>query len=471
MAQRRARPQVRGHKDAPRAAGIERQAPPQKLAALTFEHGRLLKAIGAKQKDHARLDQDIRETARRLVEVEPIRDEILTVERQIHRLFHQLLARKGQPRKVRRAIGLVYDMLQEQGVLSPDEAMWDDPDAGLDDPPESDDGERFGEPRPGAAARGEDSPGRREPPPPGAGGFSARRPSDGEADQSLRGLFRRLALAVHPDRVSDDAEKVRRTEAMKEISRAYEERDLARLLHLERAWMGAGILDPHGTEDDALARKLAHLERMNHDLRVQLAELTQAIRKLRRSPAGQMHLDLRRAARETQRSAGGRGEVDLLSNLVSEARTALAGLRELLDFAISYRDGGLTLDAFMRGPGASKAKSGGDGSRNPRTRAGGGRRENLDLFAEEAAKDSRRTSPRGRATERGPTDDEVLRMMEELLADMTEAAEEILPRSRPSGSSRKRRDGTPAGAGAAGSRGTGRPARGRRSPTNDDIPF
>jgi hypothetical protein len=336
MAQRHARPPVRGHKDAPRAAGLERQAPSQKLAALTFEHGRLLKTIGAKQKDHARLDQDIRETARRLVEVEPIRDEILTIERQIHRLFQQLLARRGQPRKVRRAIGLVYDMLQEQGVLSPDEALWDDPDAGLDDPPDSDDGGRSGGAGQGAGAGGDDAAGRREPPPPGAGGFSARRPSDAEADRSLRGLFRRLALAVHPDRVSDDAEKIRRTEAMKEISRAYEERDLARLLHLERAWMGAaGILDPHGAEDDALARKLAHLERMNHDLRGQLAELTQAIRDLRRSPAGQMHLDLRRAARESQRSARGRGEVDPLSTLVSEARTALAGLRELLAFVIS----------------------------------------------------------------------------------------------------------------------------------------
>jgi hypothetical protein len=441
MARRRhARPQVRGQEDAPRAAGIERQAPPQKLAALTFEHARLLKAIGAKQRDHARLDQDLREMARRLVEVEPIRDEIQAIERQIHRLFQQLLVRKGQPRKVRRAIRLVYDMLEEQGVLSPDEALSDDPAAGLDDPPDPGDSERPGGPGPGAWARGEDATGRREPPPPGAGGFSARRPSDAEADRSLRGLFRRLAMAVHPDRVSDDAEKVRRTEAMKEISRAYEERDLARLLHLERAWMGAGVLDPQGTEDDALARKLAHLERMNHDLRAQLAELNQALRELRRSPAGQMHLDLQRAAREGQRGAGGRGKVDPLSTLVSEARSALAALRELQAFVISYRDGQLTIDAFMRGPSAARATSArGRSSREPATR---------------------------QATDEGPTDDDVLRMMEELLNEMAEAAEVFGPPPRPRGSSPNRRNGPPGGA-----RGTSRPARGRRSPANDDIPF
>jgi hypothetical protein len=284
-------------------------------------------------------------------------------------------------------------------------------------------------------------------------------------------------MAVHPDRVSDDAEKIRRTEAMKEISRAYEERDLARLLHLERAWMGAGILDPPGTEDDALARKLAHLERMNHDLRVQLAELKQAIRTLRRSPAGQMHLDLRRAAREGQRSARGRSEVDPLSQFVAEARTALTGLRELLAFVISYRDGGLTLDTFMRGPGAVEARSEG-GSRSPRTRASGGRGENLDLFAEQAAKAGRRTSTRGGSTGRatgradettewGPTDDEVLRMMEELLADIAEEAAQVPPGPRrPRGGSPRRRDGTPGGAET-----TGSPGRGRRSPTNDDVPF
>ncbi|MEO5769117.1 MAG: J domain-containing protein, partial [Polyangia bacterium] len=179
-----------------------------------------MKAIAAKKKSLDKLDARIEETASRMATLGPLRDQLLRLDGEIHRLFKELLARKRQSREVRRALTLVYAFLIRTGVLAP--AGWSDTES----------------PRP-SAGRAEDADDHDETtagPPRGGGGLSAKRPSDAPDDQTLRVLFRRLAMAVHPDRVSDEAEKARRTEAMKDISRAYAERDLARLLALERQW-------------------------------------------------------------------------------------------------------------------------------------------------------------------------------------------------------------------------------------------
>jgi len=404
-------------------AGLRPQAPPEKLAALNFEHARLLKAISSRKKDLARLDDEIQETARRLVQVEPVRDETIRTDREIHGLFRQLLARRGQAREVRRGLRLVYDMLRDHGVLSAD--------FGSDDPEEElrQRGDDEDHPHP-QGARG-DGPSAHEPPPEGAGGFSARRPSDAPQDQTLRGLFRRLAMAVHPDRTTGEAEKARRTEAMKEISRAYAERDLARLLNLERTWMADGALAAGaGDGEDDLARKLGHLERLNRELRAQLAELARAIKKLRRSPAGQMQLELRRAAQQaSRRRAGDGGPRDPIARLVDDARTALEGLRSLRAFVIQFRDGQLTLDEFLRGPVFS-------------TGFGPGGIENDD-------------------------DDDDDDLLDELVRELFD--EELRAPSPPS--RRRRRGGRKAPGAGPDLRGSGRRPSGRSARTNDDVPF
>lgn len=416
-------------------AGLRPQAPPEKLAALNFEHARLLKAIATRKRDLARLDDEIQETARRLVQVEPIRDETIRADREIHGLFRQLLARRGQARDVRRGLRLVYDLLRDRGVLSADSGS-DDPDEEL----QKGDDEDHPHPRGARGGRGAGADGAssHQPPPEGAGGFSARRPSDAPQDQTLRGLFRRLAMAVHPDRTTGEAEKARRTEAMKEISRAYAERDLARLLNLERTWMADGALDASAGEDD-LARKLAHLERLNRELRTQLAELARAIKKLRRSPAGQMQLELRRAAQQaSRRRTGNGGPPDPIDRLVDEARTALEGLRSLRAFVIRFRDGKLTLEEFLRGPMVSTRE--GRGADAPFGDGGFGHGEEND------------------------DDDDLL---DELVLELFE--EGLGGPSRPS--RRRRRGGRRASGAGPDLRGNGRRPGGRASRANDDVPF
>jgi len=53
----------------------------------------------------------------------------------------------------------------------------------------------------------------------------------------MRDLFRRLATAIHPDKAQDADSQEERTEAMKEVTRAYRDGDLASLIELEKVWL------------------------------------------------------------------------------------------------------------------------------------------------------------------------------------------------------------------------------------------
>jgi len=99
---------------------------------------------------------------------------------------------------------------------------------------------------------------------------SRNRPS---AEGAARGVYRALALQLHPDKTRDPSERDRRTILMQELTEAWRERDLGRLLQL---------LDSHG---DARTRAAALdgipatlvLERLEEEC----AQLRNRIRSLR----------------------------------------------------------------------------------------------------------------------------------------------------------------------------------------------
>ncbi|MEO8212146.1 MAG: J domain-containing protein [Myxococcales bacterium] len=297
------------------------------MTALRFAQARLLKAIAAKKKSLAKLDARIEETASRMAALGPLRDQLLRLDGEIHRLFKELLARKRQSREVRRALTLVYAFLIRTGVLAP--AGWSDtesprPFAGPAEADDDDDHDDHDEATAG--------------PPRGGRGLSAKRPSDAPDDQTLRVLFRRLAMAVHPDRVSDEAEKARRTEAMKDISRAYAERDLARLLALERQWT-EGPPPRDAVPVDESERQCERMEQMNRELRIQLQNLTAELKARRRSPTGRMTDELRRPSRE--------GGADPVAHLAGDLATGLAQLRHVHQRVTAFTDGKLSLEALL----------------------------------------------------------------------------------------------------------------------------
>ncbi|GAC1534212.1 MAG: J domain-containing protein [Ramlibacter sp.] len=93
-----------------------------------------------------------------------------------------------------------------------------------------------------------------------------------EASQSLRGVYRRLASALHPDREQDEHQRMRKTALMQQANQAYAEGHLLALLELQ---LQAEQVDAtHAAAADA--RRLQHYIKILQD---QLADLQSETRR------------------------------------------------------------------------------------------------------------------------------------------------------------------------------------------------
>jgi len=316
-------------------AALAVQQAPQRVAALLREHQQLLTKIKQKRAERARLAERI-EVAMASGQRDgvPLFNELVALDQQVHALFAELLARKKQPRKTQKIVREAYEILQELGQISP---AWAMPQSPGDAEPKTDES-----PGHDGHPSSED-----EIPPWAMGGATAKRPVNQAGAQSLRGLFYRLADALHPDKVQDEGDKAQRTEVMKELTQAYQAGDLARLIELERAWLLGvrGEAQREAATDTATPElRCAELENRNRALRQQLEEEKAALRALRRSPQGEFLAELRRMA------PGKTGAVDPLDAWLDALRQQRDGLAELLSFVRSYCDGQIDIDTFQRGP-------------------------------------------------------------------------------------------------------------------------
>lgn len=320
-------------------AGLRVSAKPELLTALLREHRHLLTKITHRKNEMQRLSERIQTTVIEFVsKTQPLLTETTQLDRELHALFAELLARKRQPRRTRATIRRIYEMLQDDSVLSPQ--------GGEDIHPDfvNPDFEQPADETPGGPRSDPERPSPRD-----EASYSAQRPREPSEGQTLRGLFHRLATAIHPDKAQHDAEKARRTEAMKEVTCAYHDGDLARLLELERTWITGGELP---TDSDELSRRCGTLMQTNAALRTQLAQLTSELREMRHSPPAELLSELQRASR--------RHGVEPIAAALEEAKEELGRLRELLDFVRSYRDGQIDLDEFMQGPPSVRTDKEGD---------------------------------------------------------------------------------------------------------------
>jgi hypothetical protein len=297
--------------------------PPERLRGLLRVHKQLLDRIARRKKERTRLIDEARTLGAGLAAgLEPLAAACADLDKEIHALFGGLLARGRLAARKRKAVERQYLVLQNEGVISPGDDggpafAWAED--GADDGSDEGDG-------PGGASAGG--------PPPHAGGSTAARPGGKGPIESLRGLYRRLATAIHPDKVQDEAERTRRTEIMKEVTRAYGNGDLARLIEIERLWSASD--EPVTTADD-VAQRCATLERTNGELRVQLRELDAEVRELRRSPHGDLVRDRRR---------GG----DPVAELLAQARAERDDLARIRDHVSAFDRGKITFADFIAGP-------------------------------------------------------------------------------------------------------------------------
>ncbi|MEN9580626.1 MAG: Chaperone protein DnaJ [Pseudomonadota bacterium] len=101
-----------------------------------------------------------------------------------------------------------------------------------------------------------------------------------EPPQLLRSLFKRLALALHPDRVQSEPERQARTRLMQEVTAAYGCGDLAALLAIEKRWMPASQPAASGDPREWVRR----LRQANAELRSQLKSLADQLKELVQDP-------------------------------------------------------------------------------------------------------------------------------------------------------------------------------------------
>ena len=305
------------------ADSISLSGPSLRLRAALAEHDQLLAKIARRRADLDRLTETIRSTMTQVASrVAPLAAEGMRLDREVHAMFEALLGEKHSRRARKRLRGLHQD-LQDAGVLSWREV--DDASEGDDDP---------------------DSDVPFDPPygsPFGPGGMPADLPHADSAPKQqdrgvLRDLYRRLVEAVHPDTVQDEGDKARRTEVMKDITRAFRDSDFARLVEIERSWAAAlGRPD----REDEVERRHAVLVENNLRLREQLRGLDRELRELRRSPEAQMVGDPKRRGR------GGRPGSSGLEVMVDEVRVGVDTLRELHANVVAFRDGKVTLDRLI----------------------------------------------------------------------------------------------------------------------------
>jgi hypothetical protein len=280
---------------------------------LLRERARLLREAQKKQRQleevRQRADRDAQEA---LGKMAPLLERHTQLVRNLTALFEELLAEPKLSARARRLVLGIRSSLELQGVLPP-----------LTGEPEVEEQEPWHDPTSSQRPRRE--PARA----PGAPEVASAR-QVGQERRSLRELFRSLARAIHPDQARHEAERARRTEVMKEVTRAYEDGDLARLVELERTWQGEQAV---AETADSLTR-CRELERLNHELLKQVRELTRRLR------------DAKQEARDASHGLPP-------DELVEQAGRELDGLEIVHDFLCRFRDGKLTLSELSQGPHAA----------------------------------------------------------------------------------------------------------------------
>ena len=167
-------------------------------------------------------------------------------------------------------------------------------------------------------------------PPPGAD-FSEHPSSGaehGERDQTLRQLYRKLALKFHPDRASDD-ERERHARIMREVNCAYHEMDTERLLELSRE-LGVSV------------EELKSSSGVLDELVQQYEVIKEEVRHLRATLLGALVIDTRRARR-----FGAPLPLVEIEDMITERAEALEKVHR---FFRDFLDGQMSLDEFARGP-------------------------------------------------------------------------------------------------------------------------
>jgi hypothetical protein len=299
------------------------------LEGLEKEHQSLLKQIKKKRTELNNFVEKMRSLATEVFHrVSPNMQTMAELDAEIHALFAEILNTRKMGKQTQKNIQSLYRSLQMGGIISYkpiEEEEEDDDDEELDELFEDNDSQENHQRRRLFWEAEQDS----------------ESPTVARTDESrkIRQTFLRLAEIFHPDKVKDNETQMTHTEIMKEINKAYQDGDLARLLEIERKYEVGETID-NNSEDD-LSRRCRNIEQHNQILKNQYEKLKQELRLAKNTPEGSMVADYKKAAKQG---------IDCIELMLETIQSQTKIVAEIRDFVQDFKDKKITIKEFLAGP-------------------------------------------------------------------------------------------------------------------------
>ena len=300
----------------PQTTSLARSSLQEQVEALRKDQEWLFKQIQRKRTELSNFVAQIEEISREMYQrCSPIVQKMMERDREIHQMFKAILRNKKLNKTNKKKVKKVYQQLQNDGVISPEEAhqkqSFSPPDMNEQEQEKASTNER-------------------------------KEISDPPSNKGkIRETFLRLASRFHPDKVTDRETQDQYTTIMQEVNKAYQEGDFAKLLEIERKQHDAETISFSQEAESDTDKQRLRLIRENDILRQQYEEIKQELRYLRNTPEGSMVSDYRRAKKEG---------IDPLQETVEEGESQLEFITEVRDFVQDFQNRKITLEEFLEGP-------------------------------------------------------------------------------------------------------------------------
>ena len=298
--------------------------------ALEKEYQWLVKQIKRKQTELKNFGEQIRSVATEIFERgNRSFNRLVALDTEIHTLFDEILAGRKLGKQTRKSIVGIYHNLQAMGIISP-KANHEDNEQEIEEWFEPNQYENdFYSSQSKHYAPDQKVEQKLE--------FAATNQTD--ESRKIRQIFIRLAEIFHPDKVARGEMENSYTEIMKQINQAYQQKDLARLLEIERQHQQGQ--SSQSSSQDNLSQQYHRLEAENELLKTQYVALKQELRQLKNSPEGVMVSDYRKAVR-----AG----IDPIEQMLLQVKAEVKALVEIRNFVKDFHEQKITIKEFLSGP-------------------------------------------------------------------------------------------------------------------------
>lgn len=300
-----------------------------RLEFLEKEHQSLLKQIKRKRTELKNFVEQMRSFGTEFLnKATPGFRKMAELDQEIHALFEEILTTRKFGKQTLKNIQAVYRNLQITGAISlkPNSQQLDTLDESFDNEDSQSDFSKETSEQQHQYWQGQQS----------IDSASFVRTDD---QRKIRQTFLKLAEIFHPDKARDSETHKSHTEIMKEINKAYQEGDLARLLEIEQSQQPLEIID-NNNEDD-LTRRCRTLEQHNQILLAQYEKLKQELRLTKNTPEGTMVCDSRKAAKKG---------IDAMAEIVETMESQINVVSEIRDFVKDFREQKITIKEFLAGP-------------------------------------------------------------------------------------------------------------------------